>query len=103
MSRNVAERVAEILKRLGVKVTKKAIAEIEEIKEAEPDTPTEDIILRLSLAPPDLIEKAIEQIECEGDANLFVERFERARKRVKEQKAAALRVSDAAAAIAAKG
>lgn len=102
MSRSVAERVAKILKHLGVKVDKKTVAEIEEIKAAEPDTPTEDIIFRLSLAPPELIEQAIAQAAEEGNSDLLVERLDRARKRVREQKDAAVALNRAAAAIAGK-
>lgn len=104
MSRRKSSRsLLTILKELGVPIDKKAEALVKHEKEVDPEASTDDIVMRLSLAPPALVEQAIEIAKSEGSTDLLADRFTQAKTQVQEVRRASLALSDAAcAAVAAK-
>jgi len=92
----------DILRELGVRIDRNAESAIEHEKEMSPKSSTADIVMRLSLAPPEVVEKAVEMAREAGSVDVLEARFTNAKQSMRESRRASLQLSAAAQAIAKK-
>ncbi|APU88880.1 hypothetical protein Rctr197k_059 [Virus Rctr197k] len=92
----------DILRQLGVHINKKAEEAVEHEREVDPDASTADIITRLSLAPPEVVQKAVLIAKEEGSTEVLHDQFMKARVSVQEARQASMALSNVAASIAKK-
>lgn len=92
----------DILRELGVTIDRKAESLVEHEKEVDPTATTEDIVQRLSLAPPEVVQRAVIIATEEGSTEVLSDRFARAKSTMQETARASAQLNDVACAIAAK-
>lgn len=90
----------EILRSMGVSIDKTAEETIAEEKEAAPHSSTADIVQRLSLAPPEVIEKALQIAKDEGSMELLEDRLQQATEATRESRRASIELTQVASRIA---
>ena len=91
----------DILRSLGVKVDRKVEDAVVHEREVEHST-TADIITRLSIAPPEVLEKAVAIAREEGSTELLSDRVSEAMVATEKTSVASKQLTELAAAIAAK-
>jgi hypothetical protein len=92
-----------ILRKLGVKIDRTVEKQIEDEREQNPESTTADIVQRLSLAPPEIIEKAVEIAKESDSPELLADYLREAKAAVRETLNSSAALSDAAMHIARKG
>lgn len=91
-----------ILRRQGVKIDKETELMIEAEKDRDPEATTIDIVERLSLAPPEVIQQAKIVAQESGSTDMFAERVRQARKTVESTRNASVALSQIATRISRK-
>lgn len=93
----------DILHELGLPIDKTAYAAVKQERKADPGATTEDIILRLDLAPPEAVSKAVTLARHRGSAELLADRYQEAAEAVRAQRRTSIAAGDLAHAISTKG
>ena len=92
----------DILRQLGAPIDRHMEQVVAAEKERDPDATTEDIVMRLSLAPPAMVHQAVVLAQEEGSVEALEDRFARATALARDTRQASLRLNLVAGAIAAK-
>lgn len=105
MSRRKSNRsrsLIDVLRSLGVNVDPAIEAAIKHEKELHTDVDTGDLLVRMDVASPALVESAVVIAEREGSREAIEHRYAQAKQSLKETGRASLGLSNAAYAIAKK-
>lgn len=92
----------EILRQLGARIRKCDEDQIIEEKKQDPFATTASIVIKLDLAPQDLVDRAHAQARTEHSPSVIEDYFREARARMRDTTNAATALSRGALAIAAK-
>jgi hypothetical protein len=92
----------DVLRRLGAPIDRHAEAAVNEEKDRDPEATTEDIVIRLSLAPPGMVQQAVVIAKEEASTDILKDRYLQATAELRETRRAAVRLSQTAAAVAKK-
>lgn len=96
------QTLLDILRSLGVKIDKKAEAEVIEERAQNPDMTTADILRRKSLAPQEKINEAIIIATKAGSAEVLMDKMTEATAAIRGTQQASSALSDVALAISKK-
>jgi len=96
------EGLLEALKNVGCPLPVEAVKKLLAAQELDPDATTEDLVLRLSLAPAAAVEKAIERQHTQGSTMLLAERFKSAARSMRGVRNASAAMGRAAGKIVVK-
>lgn len=103
MSRkSLGRSLLDILRQLGVRIDKKTEEAIIQERDAVLETSTADIVTRMHLAPPEVVQHAVAIAHEEGSSELLQDQLAKAQASARETRRVSTELNEVAAAIAKK-